>query len=64
MTSLVQLNSKILIESTTSSPLIDLTSSPVIDLTEDDEEMSSEPEAVPQIESARKGFDFSQLRQT
>ena len=64
MTSLVQLNSKILIESTTSSSLIDLTSSPVIDLTEDDEEMSSEPEAVPQIESARKGFDFSQLRQT
>jgi hypothetical protein len=36
----------------------------VIDLTEDDEEMSSEPEAVPQIEAARKGFDFSQLRQT
>ncbi len=49
MTSLVQLNSKILIESTTSSPIVDLTSSPVIDLTEDDEEMSVETEVAPQI---------------
>lgn len=64
MTSLVPLNSTIQIQSTTSSPLIDLTCSPVVDLTEDDAEMSSEPEVAPNTEIVRKKFDLSQLRQT